>query len=200
MEQMEDFSYMKYHRYLWWRHQMGTFSALLVLCEGNPPITGGFPSQRPVARSFDIFFDLRLNKRLSKQSRHRCFETPSPSSWRHCNAKGHQKTHSPSLKYKHCSLTSSFWSQSQGKFICVGGSGRFEGWFECRIFCWFRKGKSDKNLMVRFLTNWSWSKEGWPKKLLWILNTYIYIYHTLTLQGIMSTPQCIFINSSQHKV
>ena len=32
----------------WWRHQMETFSALLALCEGNPPVTGGFPSQRPV--------------------------------------------------------------------------------------------------------------------------------------------------------
>ena len=39
--------------------------------------TGGFHSQRPVTRSFDAFFDLRLNKRLSKQSRRRWFETPS---------------------------------------------------------------------------------------------------------------------------
>ena len=44
---------------------METFSESLVLCEGDPPITGGFPSQRPVTRSFDVFFDLRLNKRLS---------------------------------------------------------------------------------------------------------------------------------------
>ena len=39
----------------WWRHQMETFSALLALCEGNPPVTGGFPSQKPVTRSFDVF-------------------------------------------------------------------------------------------------------------------------------------------------
>ena len=52
----------------WWRHQMETFSALLALCAGKPPVTGEFPSQRPVTRSFDVFFDLRLNKRLSKQS------------------------------------------------------------------------------------------------------------------------------------
>ena len=39
-------------------------SALLSLCEGNPPVTGAFPSQRPVTRSFNVFFDLRLNKRL----------------------------------------------------------------------------------------------------------------------------------------
>ena len=52
----------------WWRHQMETFSALLALCAGNSPVTGEFPAQRPVTRSFDVFFGLRLNKRLSKQS------------------------------------------------------------------------------------------------------------------------------------
>ena len=34
---------------------METFSALVVLCEGNPPVTGGFPSQRSLMRSFDFF-------------------------------------------------------------------------------------------------------------------------------------------------
>ena len=43
--------------------------------------TGEFPAQRPVTRSFDVFFDLRLNKRLSKQSRGWWFETPSRSLW-----------------------------------------------------------------------------------------------------------------------
>ena len=43
------------------------------------------PAQRPVTRSFDVFFDLRLNKRLSKQSWGWWFETPSRSLWRHCN-------------------------------------------------------------------------------------------------------------------
>ena len=44
---------------------MEAFSALLALCAGNSSVTGEFPAQRPVTRSFDIFFDLRLNKRLS---------------------------------------------------------------------------------------------------------------------------------------
>ena len=43
----------------------GTISALLVLCAGNSPVTGEFPSQMLVTRSFGVFFDLRLNKRLS---------------------------------------------------------------------------------------------------------------------------------------
>ena len=55
---------------------MLTFSALLVL---------GFLSQRPVTWSFDVFFDLCLNKRLGKQPRRWWFETSSRSLWRHCN-------------------------------------------------------------------------------------------------------------------
>ena len=47
---------------------METFSALMALCAGNSPVPGEFPTQRPVTRSFDVFFDLRLNKRLGKQS------------------------------------------------------------------------------------------------------------------------------------
>ena len=44
----------------WWRHQMETFSALLALCAGNSPVPGEFPTQRPVTRSFDVFFDVRV--------------------------------------------------------------------------------------------------------------------------------------------
>ena len=52
----------------WWRLQMETFSALLAICAGNSPVPGEFPTQRPVTRNFGVFFDLRLNKWLSKQS------------------------------------------------------------------------------------------------------------------------------------
>ena len=78
---------MKTHYYdlPWWRHQMEIFSALLVLCAGNSPVIGELPAQRPVTRSFDVFFDLRLNKRLSKQSGGWWFETPSRPLWRHSN-------------------------------------------------------------------------------------------------------------------
>ena len=69
----------------WWRHEMETFSALLAICVGNSPIPGKFPAQRPVTRSFDVFFDLRLNKRLSKQSWGWWFEMPLCPLWRHCN-------------------------------------------------------------------------------------------------------------------
>ena len=68
----------------WWRHQMETFSALLAICAGNSPVPGEFPT-RPVTRSFDVFFDLRLNKRLSKQWWGWWFKTLSVSSWRHRN-------------------------------------------------------------------------------------------------------------------
>ena len=69
----------------WWRHQMETFSALLAICAGNSPVPGEFPTQRPVTRSFDVYFDLRLNKGLSKQSWGWWFETLSRPLWRQCN-------------------------------------------------------------------------------------------------------------------
>ena len=69
----------------WWRHQMETFSALLALCAGNSPVTGEFPAQRPVTRSFDVIFDQRLNKELGEQSWSWWFGTPSRPLWRHCN-------------------------------------------------------------------------------------------------------------------
>ena len=50
--------------------------------------TGEFPAQRPVTRSVDVFFDLRPNKRLNKQSWGWWFETPSRPLWRHCNDMG----------------------------------------------------------------------------------------------------------------
>ena len=63
---------------------METFSALLAICAGNLPVPGEFPAQRPVTRSFDVFLDLRLKKRLSNQSWGWWFETPSCSlQWCH---------------------------------------------------------------------------------------------------------------------
>ena len=54
------------------------------LC-GESTGPGEFPARRPVTRSFDVFFDLRLNNRLSKQSWGWWFETLSSPLWRHCN-------------------------------------------------------------------------------------------------------------------
>ena len=47
---------------------METCFALLAICVRNSPVIGEFPAQKPATRSFDVFFDLRLNKGLSKQS------------------------------------------------------------------------------------------------------------------------------------
>ena len=63
-----------------WKH----FPRHWPLC-GEFTFTGEFPAQRPVTRRFDVFFDLRLNKRLSKQSWGWWFETPWCSLWRHGN-------------------------------------------------------------------------------------------------------------------
>ena len=48
---------------------METFFALLPIYAGKSLVTGEFPLHRPVTRSFEAFFDLRLNERLSERHR-----------------------------------------------------------------------------------------------------------------------------------
>ena len=45
---------------------METSCALLALCAGKSSVTGESPLQSPVTLSFDVFFELRLNKQLAK--------------------------------------------------------------------------------------------------------------------------------------
>ena len=95
----------------WWRHQMETFSALLAICAGNSPVPGEFPTQRPVTRSFDVYFDLRSNKRLSKQPWGWWFETLSCSLWRHRNEEGLSPCHMAKIKlsmWVHCHINNIF--------------------------------------------------------------------------------------------
>ena len=79
---------------------METFSALLALCEGNPPATGGFPSQRPLARGVDIFFDLPVRLKYNgwvnirdagDLGRHRAHYDSTLMIWSYYN--GRQSTH-----------------------------------------------------------------------------------------------------------
>ena len=51
---------------------MATFSTSLALCVGNLAVTGEFLAQRPVTRNFDVFFDLRLKKRLQYEPKKFC--------------------------------------------------------------------------------------------------------------------------------
>ena len=74
----------------WLSNQMETFSASLVICAENSPVTGEFHTQWPVTRSFDVFLDLRLNERMSKQSWGWWFDTTSRPLWRYSNDKSPQ--------------------------------------------------------------------------------------------------------------
>ena len=63
----------------------GNISVSLAICARNLPVTDEFPAQRPMTRSFDVFFDLWLNEQMSKQSRGWWFEMPLPPLWCHSN-------------------------------------------------------------------------------------------------------------------
>ena len=98
------------------RHSMmtslnGNIFALLAFCAENSPVTGEFPAQRPVTQSFDVFFDLRQNKRLSEQLWGGLFETPSRPLWRHFNAplaRDPFVLKTPNVQYKTSSLNIAF--------------------------------------------------------------------------------------------
>ena len=78
--QLVYFTLMIFHKY--------TISYHIVIYSSNDymtPVTGEFSTQRPATRSFDVFFDLRLNKRLSKQWWGWRFGMPSGPLWRHCD-------------------------------------------------------------------------------------------------------------------
>ena len=62
----------------------GNIFRVTGLCAVHTPVTGEFPSQKPVTRIFDVFY-LRPNKRWSKESWGWWFGTPSRSLWRYCN-------------------------------------------------------------------------------------------------------------------
>ena len=152
----------------WWRHQMVTFSALLALCVGNSPVTGEFPAQRPVTRNFEVFFDLRLNKRLSKQLWGWWFETPWPhSSWRHCNGIG--RWNSPSVNP----------STNQGRMTHARITKLGHHWFR---FLWF---------------NVTWTSETHFNEN-WIVCIFLWTYCAKTERGLGRRKLIIFIENTMN--
>ena len=137
-----------------WRHQMETFSALLVLDAGNSPVTGEFPAQRPVSRRFDVFFDLRLNKRLKKQSRGWWYATPWCLLWRHCNGTPVPQWHT--CRQNHNKLAPISWIWNEWKWLGYIIMLKFMFFIAC--VC---------KLIMRTHMFWSFAIS---------LNIYIYIY------------------------
>ena len=66
-------------------HTCSTWPMMTSSNRNLSSVTVEFPAQRSVG-SFDVFFDLRLNERLIKQSWGWWLETPSRPLWRHSNA------------------------------------------------------------------------------------------------------------------
>ena len=77
---------LTFDRFMMTSSNKNIFRVTGLMCgEFAAPVTGEFPAHRPVTRSFDVFCDLRLNKRFSKQTWGWWLETPSGPLWRHCN-------------------------------------------------------------------------------------------------------------------
>ena len=154
-----------------WSHQMETFSALLTLCAGISPVSDEFPTHRPVARSFDVFFDLRLNKRLSKQSWDWWVETPLHPLWRHCNA---EVEWLDTVKHRHgcnnCRMTSSqghWWSFVQKSLVDAPCKGTAMWSYD--EYIWWTNEISDSLHLLRRLST---VKSGPRLNIKTILSTY----------------------------
>ena len=115
------------HNYIWSIDHIQIFVAYIVnmtaSSNGNifrvtVPLCGEFtgyrwiPSQRPVTRSFGVFFYLRLNRRLSTLSRRWWFKTPSRPLCPHCN-----ETATKSIRTWPNDLFSNPYIQTQKDFI-----------------------------------------------------------------------------------
>ena len=139
---------------------METFSALLAIYAGNSPVTCEFLAQRPVTRSFDGFFDLRLNKRSSKQSLGWWFEPPLCSLWRHYNALWRQAN--VPLEAGHGSTRS---LRLQSGLVANLSPGVHEIDREPRTLDAFRLGRGD--VLVCGNDNDQWFNSLWPSGVIW---------------------------------
>ena len=138
---------------------METFSVLLAFCAGNSPVRGEFPSQRPVTRSFDVFFDLCLNKHVSKQSWGWWSETLSSSLWRQCNV------HLITYVFLEVLIGVEFfmcqWHLSSLQWHHIEHNGISNHWHFHSLFnCWFRH-RSKKTSKLR-VTGLLWGIHQWP--------------------------------------
>ena len=136
---------------------METFSVLLAICAGNSPVPSEFPAQRPVGRSFDVFFDLRLNKRLSKQSWSWWFEMLSRPLWRQCNAVGARECNTHKVTQAYANLLNAH------LMTCHQDSTKNMSYRSFKLFHLDPAVLSNKNSLMKYifihenaLTNHSW--------------------------------------------
>ena len=121
----------------------GILSALLHVCAGISPVTDEFPSQRPVTRSLDVFFDLRLHKRLNKQWYDWGFETPSRSLWRHCNY--HIKTQVMGMTYKNVKFS----------LFSIGIHIEYHKWQKVSFYFYLTQFDTNNHLLCLCGYNWT---------------------------------------------
>ena len=147
------------------------FSILMTMLQmmfhGWPCVTGGFPSQRPATQSFDVFFDLHLNKWLGEQSRRRRLGTPSRSLKRHCYDNWYESNRAHIMGY---TVIGDF-VRLLKPYIPV------RVWMEYPWKLWVKTANTRKGRIKKGENNvygWNWYEINWK-------------YHTTGMQKISST-------------
>ena len=165
---------------------METFSALLDICAGNSPVNE-FRAQRPVTRSFELFFNLRLNKRLSKQSWDWWFETPSRSLWHHCNER---KEHSKQ-KWQHTKNVTNWSLEDLGLILKIQFSILFNDWYlqYDNVLGWMSRDLTDD--MLTLVRAMAWFRQATSR----YLNQYW--PRAVSPYGV-TRPQCVKIQIESH--
>ena len=115
------------------------------------------PTQRPVARSFDVFFDLRLRKRPNSR---RCLETPSRLLWRHRNVTIMDEFRSGQNVSKNRFIWSHFLSFLQHQNVGISLS----KCHQCEIYWWFGTECSMQYVEDHICRDFSSTLHLWYKK------------------------------------
>ena len=152
---------------------METFSASLALCEVNPPVTGGIALTKASNTELWCFLYLRLNKRLSKQSRRWWFETPSRPLWRHCNIVTDNKQGCLSAHFC-CAGVGIFWACWISPIAVVASSIMMLTMWKGRVFVFFGSG-SYKPVPFR------------SRRMIDYANIYIHVYQMNSVHQIFNT-------------
>ena len=167
----------------WWRRQMETFSALLALCAGNSPVTGEFLAQRPVTRSFDVFFDLRLNKRLNKQSWGWWYDRPLRSLWRHFNALKFAPKDLPVIDKKSALIQMMAWHRT-GKQLYKPKMDYFTGAYMLHSVSMSEALYNHENILLKYSTQYVRAHNSHFALVCYVLIT-VHVYFCPYLSGLL---------------
>ena len=119
---------------LWWCHDMESFSTLLALCEGNPPVTHGFPPQRTIVTEFWCFLWCMPEQMVEQTVEFPVICNAMALMWHHCKVL--IILFWPQCVKGKCWTTQSVWGHSTALFTIVCGIHQGHWWKNHGVCLW----------------------------------------------------------------